>query len=168
MKKVLFSILAASILFACAEPKKEEAATTPMEHIYKPTYTDNFKIGDQKNAYLAEKFHQDLFAKDYKKAGEIIADTAEFHNEDGSTLKGKAAILDFMEKAFSQVKFKNYEIVAIIPTVGENGHQWVNIWDKADVETPDGKTQKLVWVDSFRFENGKVVMFEGFVKALKE
>ena len=167
MKKVALSILAAAALFACSEAKKEETAS-PIEHIYKPTYTDNFKIGDQKNVMLAEKFHQDLFAKDYKKAGEIIADTAEFHNEDGTLIKGKAAILDFMEKGFSQVKFKNYEIVAIIPTVGENGHQWVNVWDKADVETPDGKTQKLVWVDSFRFENGKVVRFDGFVKALKE
>ncbi len=167
MKKVALSILAAAALFACSEAKKEETAS-PIEHIYKPTYTDNFKIGDQKNVLLAEKFHQDLFAQDYKKAGEILSDTAEFHNEDGTTLKGKAAILDFMEKGFSQVKFKNYEIVAIIPTVGENGHQWVNIWDKADVETPDGKTQKVIWMDSFRFENGKVVAFEGFVKSLKD
>lgn len=167
MKKVALSILAAAALFSCSEAKKEETASS-IEHIYKPTYTDNFKIGDQKNVLLAEKFHQDLFAQDYMKAGEILSDTAEFHNEDGTTLKGKAAIIDFMEKGFSQVKFKNYEIFAIIPTVGENGHQWVNIWDKADVETPDGKTQKVIWMDSFRFENGKVVVFEGFVKSLKD
>lgn len=167
MKKVALSILAAAALFACSESKKEETASS-IEHIYKPTYTDNFKIGDPKNVLLAEQFHKDLFAQDYKKAGEILSDTAEFHNEDGTTLKGKAAIIDFMEKGFSQVKFKNYEIVAIIPTVGENGHQWVNIWDKADVETPDGKTQKVIWMDSFRFENGKVVAFEGFVKSLKD
>ena len=167
MKNILVTILAAVTLFACTEAKKEET-TSPIVHIYKPTYTDNFKIGDSKNALLAEQFHQDLFAQDYQKAGEIMADTAEFHNEDGTTIKGKAAILEFMQKSFAQVKFKNYEIVAIIPTVGENGHQWVNIWDKAEVETPDGKTQKLAWVDSFRFENGKVVRFDGFVKAIKE
>lgn len=167
MKKIVLSILTAATMLACTEAKKEETANAVV-HIYKPTYTDNFKIGDPNNALLAEKFHEDLFAQDYQKAGEIIADTAVFHNEDGTTIKGKAAILDFMQKSFAQVKFKNYEIVAIIPTVGENGHQWVNIWDKADVETPDGKTQKLAWVDSFRFENGKVVRFDGFVKAIKE
>lgn len=167
MKKVALSILAAAALFACSEAKKEETAS-PIEHIYKPTYTDNFKIGDQKNVLLAEKFHQDLFAKDYNKVGEMLADTVLFHNEDGTTLKGKAAILDFMQKNFAPLSFKNYEIVAIIPTEGENGHQWVNVWDKADVIMPDGKTQKMVWVDSFRFQDGKVVMFEGFGKSPKE
>ena len=59
MKKVALSILAAAALFACSEAKKEETAS-PIEHIYKPTYTDNFKIGDQKNVLLAEKFHPEM------------------------------------------------------------------------------------------------------------
>ena len=99
MKKIVLSILTAATMLACTEAKKEETANA-IVHIYKPTYTDNFKIGDPNNALLAEKFHQDLFAQDYQKAGEIMADTAEFHNEDGTTIKGKAAILDFMQKSF--------------------------------------------------------------------
>ena len=64
--------------------------------------------------------------------------------------------------------FKNYSIGAIIPVVGENGHQWVDIWDQADVVTKDGKSQKFQWSDAFRFENGKIVVFHGYGKAIKE
>lgn len=167
MKKLLLSILASAALFACSEAKKEETATA-VEHIYKPTYTDNFKIGDQKNVLLAEQIHQAIFAKDFKKLEEAISDTAVFNNEDGSVLKGKVAIIDFMKKNFSAINIKNFKIIGIIPTVGENGHQWVNIWDQADVELPDGSIQKLLWFDAFRFENGKVVYFDGFVKPRKE
>jgi hypothetical protein len=39
-----------------------------------------------------------LFAKDFKKAADMIADTATYNAEDGTTLKGKAAIVEYMEK----------------------------------------------------------------------
>jgi predicted SnoaL-like aldol condensation-catalyzing enzyme len=167
MKKLLLSILASTALFACSEAKKEETATA-VEHIYKPTYSDNWKIGDQKNVLIAEQIHKDLFAKDFAKVEAVLSDTAVFNNEDGSVLKGKVAVIDFMKKNFSAVKINNYKIIAIFPTVGENGHQWVDIWDQADVELPDGTIQKLVWMDAFRFENGKVVGFTGFVKPRNE
>ena len=171
MKKMLFCFLVAGTLVACNNSSKPaeatEQAAAPVEHIYKPVYTDNFKIGDTKNVMLVEQFHKLVFEKDFKKVGEMIADTALFNNEDGTTLKGKAAILDYVEKGFAGVTFKNYQIAAILPVVGENGHQWVDVWDEADVETADGKSQKFQWVDAFRFENGKIVHFIGFGKAVK-
>ena len=167
MKKLLLSVLASSALFACSDAKKEETASA-VEHIYKPTYSDNWKIGDQKNVLIAEQIHKDLFAKDFAKVEAVLSDTAVFNNEDGSVLKGKVAVIDFMKKNFSAIKINNYKIIAIFPTVGENGHQWVDIWDQADVELPDGTVQKLVWMDAFRFENGKVVGFTGFVKPRNE
>lgn len=172
MKRLILSVLVCSSLIACSnsENKTESVNQQPsaIEHIYKPTYTDNFKIGDQKNVLLAEQFHKILFEKDYKKAGELISDTALFNNEDGTTLKGKDAILNFIEKSFSSIEFKNYQIAAIIPVVGDNGHQWVDIWDEAEIVTPDGKSQKNQWVDAFRFENGKIVHFIGFGKTIKQ
>ena len=167
MKKLLLSVLASAALFACSDAKKEETASA-VEHIYKPTYSDNWKIGDQKNVLIAEQIHKDLFAKDFAKVEAVLSDTAVFNNEDGSVLKGKVAVIDFKKKNFSAIKINNYKIIAIFPTVGENGHQWVDIWDQADVELPDGTVQKLVWMDAFRFENGKVVGFTGFVKPRNE
>ncbi|MEY2586979.1 MAG: hypothetical protein RL634_2021 [Bacteroidota bacterium] len=173
MKKLLLGICAITTLFACTNPAAKENTSTEtqpptIEHIYKPTYTDNFKIGDQNNVLVAEQLHQAIFAKDFDKIGEALADTVLFNMEDGSTLKGKEAALEYMKKAFSQVTIKNYSLTGAVPLVGENGHQWVIMFDKADIETPDGKTQKVEWMDSFRFDNGKVVHVNGFVKSPKE
>jgi predicted SnoaL-like aldol condensation-catalyzing enzyme len=171
MKKMLLCLLVAGSLVACnntAKPTETaEQAPVPTEHIYKPTYTDNFKIGDAKNVLLAEEFHKVLFEKDFKKAGEMIADTATYNAEDGTIIKGKAAIVEYMEKGFTGITFKNYQITAIIPVVGENGHQWVDIWDEGELVMADGKSQKMQWMDAFRFENGKIVHFVGFGKAVK-
>ena len=96
--------------------------------------------------------------------GSFIVDTAVFYNEDGTTLKGKDALIDFMKKNYSTLNFKNYNVGVSLSVIGENGHEWVLMWDDADVETPDGKTQKYQWMDAYRLENGKVIAFNGFGK----
>jgi len=151
MKKVFLGLLVIASFAACKSTETKptetvEASSEKVEHLYKPTYTDNFKIGDQTNVLLAEQFHKLIFEKDFKAVAEMMSDTATYNVEDGTTLKGKAAIM---------------------PVVGENGHQWVDIWDEGDVVMPDGKTQKYQWMDAFRFEGGKIVHFVGFGKAVK-
>ena len=172
MKKVFLSVLVIASFAACTNADKKttetvEASTEKVEHLYKPTYTDNFKIGDQKNVLLAEQFHKVVFEKNYKAAVDMMSDTAVMNAEDGSVVKGKDSILAYMEKNFNGVTFTNYQIIGIFPVVGENGHQWVDVWDEADLVFADGKTQKVQWVDAFRFENGKIVHFVGFGKAVK-
>ena len=172
MKKVFLCVLVSASLIACTSSEKKTAETTEqasakVEHIYKPTYTDNFKIGGESNVLLAEQFHKAIFANDLKTAAEMISDTARFDNEDGTSMKGKEAIVAYMEKAFAGLTFKNYNIAAILPVVGENGHQWVDIWDEAELVTPDGKSMKMRWSDAFQFENGKIVHFVGFGKEVK-
>ena len=173
MKKVFLGLLVVASFAACTSTETKttetvEATSEKVEHLYKPTYTDNFKIGDQKNVLLAEQFHKVLFEKDFKAAGDMLSDTALMNGEDGSTIKGKDSIIAYMVKNFSGVTFTNYQIAAIIPVVGENGHQWVDMWDEADLVFADGKTQKVQWMDAFRFENGKIVHFVGFGKAVKK
>jgi len=172
MKKVFLGLLVAASFAACTSTEKKttetvEATTEKVEHLYKPTYTDNFKMGDQKNVLLAEQFHKVLFEKDFKAARDMMTDTALMYGEDGSTIKGRDSIIAYMEKNFNGVTFKNYQIAAILPVVGENGHQWVDIWDEAELVMADGKSQKYQWMDAFRFENGKIVHFIGFGKAVK-
>ena len=172
MKKVFLGLLVAVSFTACTSTETKptetvEATAEKVEHLYKPTYTDNFKIGDQKNVLMAEQFHKSIFEKDFKAVAEMMSDTATYNVEDGSVLKGKAAIMEFVEKSLGAVTITNYQLTAIIPVVGENGHQWVDIWDEADVVMPDGKTQKVQWMDAFRFEGGKIVHFVGFGKNVK-
>ena len=172
MKKVFLSVLVVASFAACTNADKKttetvEATTEKIEHLYKPTYTDNFKIGDQKNVLLAEQFHKVVFEKNFKAAGDMMSDTALMNAEDGSVVRGKDSIMAYMEKHFNGVTISNYQITGIFPVVGENGHQWVDIWDEADLVFADGKTQKVQWMDAFRYENGKIVHFVGFGKAVK-
>ena len=171
MKKLLFYLFALISFVSCSEKVKvvENAEKQePIKHLFKPTYTDNMKIGDQKNVLIVEEFHKAVFAKDYDKVGTFLADTAIFYNEDGTTLKGKSSLIDFMKKNYAPLNFKNYNVGVTFPVVGDNGHQWVLMWDDADVETPDGKVQKYQWMDCYRFENGKIIAFNGFGKAIKD
>ena len=167
MKKLLLCILVSASLVACTnqETKTEtaELKSATVEHIFKPTYTDNFKIGGEGNVLIAEKFHQAIFEKDFKTLASFIADTAKFWMEDGTTINGKDSMMKFVEANFSKINVKNYKQAVSIPVVGENGHEWVLIWDEADVEA-DGKTTRVLWQDGFRFSNGKIVVMNGFVK----
>jgi len=167
MKKIILCFLVSASLIACTnqETKTEtaELKSATVEHIFKPTYTDNFKIGGEGNVLIAEKFHQAIFEKDFKTLASFIADTAKFWMEDGTTINGKDSMMKFVEANFSKINVKNYKQAVSIPVVGENGHEWVLIWDEADVEA-DGKTTRVLWQDGFRFSNGKIVVMNGFVK----
>ena len=172
MKKVFLGLIVASSFAACTSTETKttenvEATTETVEHLYKPTYTDNFKMGDQKNVLLAEQFHKSIIEKNFTAVGDMMSDTALMNAEDGSTVKGKAAIMEYLEKSMTGVTLTNYSIAGIFAVVGENGHQWVDMWDEADVVMADGKTQKVAWMDAFRFEGGKIVHFVGFGKAVK-
>ena len=173
MKKLLFGLILSTALFACknneekAVTEKQVNVDESIQHLYKPSYTDNWKIGDKKNVLLAEELHKYVLAKDFKGIGDMISDTATLWNDDGTTIKGKTAILELFEKTFSGITLKNYNLQGIIPVVGENGQQWVDIWDEADVVTSDGKSQKVQWVDAINFENGKITHMIEFTKVVK-
>ena len=124
MKKLLLCFLVSASLIACTnqETKTEtaEQKSATVEHIFKPTYTDNFKIGGEGNVLIAEKFHQAIFAKDFKTVASFIADTAKFWMADGTTINGKDSMMKFVEANFSKINVKNYKQAVSIPVVGEN------------------------------------------------
>ena len=172
MKKLFFGLILTTSLVACSNNigkavTNEQENTDSIQHLFKPSYTDHWKIGDKKNVLLAEELHKYVIAKDFKGIGNLIADSATLSNDDGTTIKGKVAILELFEKLFSEITLKNYNLGVIFPIVGENGHQWVCIWDEADVVTADGKSQKIQWQDAIRFENGKIVQMIEFTKVVK-
>lgn len=166
MKKLLIL----SLLFAfssCANQETQKTESTEVDKIFKPTYTDNFKIGDPENILLIEKMHQGMISKDFEAVGELVADDAIFYMEDGATIAGKSALLEFMGENFSQITLQNYSVRVSISVIGENGEEWVLMWDQADIKMPDGSIQKVDWMDAFQIENGKIVAMNGFVKSPK-
>jgi limonene-1,2-epoxide hydrolase len=166
MKKLLIL----SLLFAfssCANQETQKTESTEVDKIFKPTYTDNFKIGDPENILLIEKMHQGMISKDFEAVVELVADDAIFYMEDGATIEGKSALLEFMGENFSQITLQNYSVGVSISVIGENGEEWVLMWDQADIKMPDGSIQKVDWMDAFQIENGKIVAMNGFVKSPK-
>ena len=167
MKKIILCFLVSASLIACSnqETKTEtaEQKSATVEHIFKPTYTDNFKIGGEGNVLLVEKFHQAIFAKDFKQMGEFLADTAIFYLDDGTVINGKDSMVKYAEKNFSKLNIINYNQLVSLPVVADNGHEWVLVWDEADLEV-DGKSTKVLWQDAFRVSNGKIVVMNGFAK----
>lgn len=166
MKKLL--ILALLFAFSsCANQETQKTESTEVDKIFKPTYTDNFKIGDPENILLIEKMHQGMISKDFEAVGELVADDAIFYMDDGATIEGKSALLEFMGENFSQITLQNYSVGVSISVIGENGEEWVLMWDQADIKMPDGSIQKVDWMDAFQIENGKIVAMNGFVKSPK-
>ena len=166
MKKLLIL----SLLFAfssCANQETQKTESTEVDKIFKPTYTDNFKIGDPENILLIEKMHQGMISKDFEAVVELVADDAIFYMEDGATIEGKSALLEFMGENFSQITLQNYYVGVSISVIGENGEEWVLMWDQADIKMPDGSIQKVDWMDAFQIENGNIVAMNGFVKSPK-
>ena len=169
MKKLL--PLALIVMFiSCTNQEAEQTKTdsAAIDKLFKPTYTDNFKIGNPENILLIENMHQGMISKDFELVGELIDENAVFYMEDGATIQGKQAMLNFMEANFTQITLKNYSVGVSIAVVGENGDEWVLMWDTADIETPDGNTQKVDWMDAFQIADGKIVAMNGFVKSPKE
>lgn len=166
MKKLL--ILSLLFVFSsCANQETQKTESTEVDKIFKPTYTDNFKIGDPENILLIEKMHQGMISKDFEAVGELVADDAIFYMEDGATIEGKSALLEFMGENFSQITLQNYSVGVSISVIGENGEEWVLMWDQADIKMPDGSIQKVDWMDAFQLENGKIIAMNGFVKSPK-
>jgi hypothetical protein len=55
---------------------------------------------------LVEKFHQAIFAKDFKQMGEFLADTAIFYLDDGTVINGKDSMVKYAEINFSKLNIR--------------------------------------------------------------
>jgi hypothetical protein len=51
-----------------------------------------------------------------------------------------------------------------LAVTGDNGDEWVLLWDNGSVVTEDGASSSFNWMESFQFENGKIVMMNQFSK----
>jgi hypothetical protein len=47
--------------------------------------------------------HQGIISKNFEMVGELLTDDVSFYMEDGATIEGKSALLDFMETNFTQI-----------------------------------------------------------------
>ena len=63
-----------------------------------------------------------------------------------------------------QLKILGYNVAVNLAVTGDNGHEWVLLWDNGSVKTSDGTSTAFNWMESFQFENGKIITMNQFSK----
>ena len=67
MKKILLLAFLGAFI-SCTNQETAQTKTEPasVDKLFKPTYTDNFKIGDPENILIVEKMHQGIISKNFE------------------------------------------------------------------------------------------------------
>ena len=166
MMKKLFTLFTVILYFSCSQPQKNKPqdATKEVQYIYDATYLDEFKIGNPELVLKVQEMHQSIINKDYENAGSYLSDSVVFALEDGSRLNGKEACMKFMIEGYSSIEIEDYKVGVNLAVTGNNGDEWVLLWDTANVVSKDGTSTGFNWMESFEFENGKIVFMNQFSK----
>ena len=142
-----------------------DADETSTNYIYDATYLDSFEIGNDEKVLVVQGMVRDLIAKDYSKVAEYLSDDVVFNLSDGSSIEGKEEAIKFISDTYSGVDIKDYNVAVNFAVTGDNGDEWVLLWDNGKTVTPDGKETSLNWMESFRFEGDKIAFINQFSKS---
>ena len=108
--------------------------------------------------------HQHIIAKNYEMVGEYLADNVVFGLEDGSLIEGKEACMKFMIEGYSSIEIEYYQVAVNLAVKGDNGHEWVLLWGNGTIVTADGTEMAYNWMESFQFEDDKIITMNQFSK----
>ena len=167
MKNTTIIVLFVATMISCTNPKQaatENAEAT--EFIYQPTYQSSFEMGSDEKVLLIQEMHQHLINQDYDKAASYLTDDVVFSLDNGSSLEGKESVLQFMKEAYSTVSINDYSVAVNFTVIGENGVEWVLLWDNATVETADGASSSYSWMEAFSFSGDKVNYLNQYAKPI--
>ena len=166
MKNLLFILIL--ITFSCNQDQKTKTKehTEKIEYIYEASYLDNVNIGNNELVLKIQQMHQYLIDKDFQMASNIFSDDIIFILEDGYILEGKATVMKHMTDNFSLIKIQDYEVDINFSVTGDNGDEWVLLWDNAKIVLPDGNSAKYDWMEAFQFVNGKITKINQFSRPI--
>ena len=134
-------------------------------YIYDATYLDNFEIGDKNKVVIVQSMVRDVIAKDYEKFADYLADDVVFNLSDGSSLSGKESVIKHVKESYSQVEIKDYNVAVNLAVTGDNGDEWVLLWDNGKVVSDNGDVSSLNWMESFMFDGDKISFINQFSKS---
>lgn len=172
MKSLLYLITIITLLFACSpttELKNEQPPEKPLvenktDYIYEATYLDQFKMGNPENVLLVQKMHELILSKQFDEVYGLFSDSVIFRNGDGSTTEGIAAVKEVMETVYSKLTFENYRVGVNLAVTGDNGDEWVLLWDGVDIISPEGKKTSEQYMKAFFIVDGKIALINQFAK----
>ncbi len=134
-------------------------------YIYDATYLDSFEIGDKNKVVIVQSMVRDVIAKDYEKFADYLADDVVFNLADGSSLSGKESVIKHVKESYSQVEIEDYNVAVNLAVTGDNGDEWVLLWDNGKVVSDNGDTSSLNWMESFMFDGDKISFINQFSKS---
>ena len=121
-------------------------------------------MGNPENVSLVQKMHELILAKQFDEVDSLFSDSVVFRNADGSTTEGIAAVKEVMETGYSKVTFENYRLGVNLAVTGDNGDEWVLLWDQVDVISPEGKKTSELYMEAFMIVGGNIVLMNQFAK----
>jgi K(+)-stimulated pyrophosphate-energized sodium pump len=158
----LIGLVIAPILGGHGTHEAEEISTN---YIYDATYLDTFEMGNDERVLLVQSMVRDLIAKDYAKVSEYLSEDVIFNLSDGSSIEGKEAALKHITETYSEVDIQDYNVAVNLAVTGDNGDEWVLLWDNGKVVAADGNITSLNWMESFRFDGDKISFINQYSKS---
>ena len=73
--------------------------------------------------------------------------------------------MKFISDTYSAVDIKDYNVAVNFAVTGDNGDEWVLLWDNGKVAAADGNVTSLNWMESFRFDGDKIAFINQFSKS---
>jgi hypothetical protein len=166
MKKAL--VVSVILFISCGQPQQNKPVESKkVDYIYEASYLDDFTIGHPELVLKVQEMHQHIINKDYERAGSFLSDDVVFALEDGSRLEGKEKCLQFMIEGYSSIEIQDYQVAVNLAVTGDNGDEWVLLWDNANIVSKDGTSSGFNWMETFRFVDGKIVTMNQFSKPRK-
>ena len=133
-------------------------------YIYEATYLDTFEIGDEKKVLVVQSLVRDLIAKDYAKVSEYFSDDVVLELSDNTRKEGKTAVLKHITDTYSEVDIEDYSVAVNLAVTGDNGDEWVLLWDEGNIVKSNGESTTKNWMESFRFDGDKINFINMFSK----
>ena len=127
-----------------------------VNYIYDATYLDTFEMGDENRVVIVQSLVRDLIAKDYTKVADYLSEDVVFNLSDGSLIEGKESAIKHITETYSEVDIKDYSVAVNLAVTGDNGDEWVLLWDEGNIVKSNGESTTKNWMESFRFDGDKI------------
>ena len=149
----LIGLVIAPILGGHGSHHVEQKSTT---YIYDATYLDTFEMGSEDKVLIVQSMVRDLIAKDYTKVAEYLSEDVVFNLSDGTLIEGKESAMKHISDTYSVVDIEDYSVAVNLAVTGDNGDEWVLLWDEGKIVQSDGESTIKSWMESFRFDGDKI------------
>jgi hypothetical protein len=175
MKKILFLLITATVLFACNNPDtdndtatRDTAGNNQQANLpYTVERTPDWERGDNNNVAIAMNTLRAFETNDLNALQQYLADSVEFYGDNISFRGTKDSLIKFFTGFRNSidtmhVKMHDYESVKS----KNRGEEWVGLWYTETVTPKNGKTDSAMVMDDVKIVNGKVALIDTKMRRL--